>query len=259
VGRLFAHQRRQPQHRVGEVSIDAQDRQGEAARFLGRGVRGVPLLPQELGGAQEGPRALLPPHDVGPLVEQQRQIAVAADPAPQRRPDHRLRRRPHDQRLLQPLAAPVGDDRQLRREPLDVLRLTRDEALRNEQGEVRVLDSQSLEARVEVALAQFPDQVTVRPQDPAAPHGRLIDQVGGRERVLVPLGVVHGARCDRALRPLRFDHTPQYTGGPRPFWIADFGFAIAPRHPRCATAHCAGLPAAPSLRYCPRRSAAPSL
>ena len=38
------------------------------------------FLPQEFGGAQEDSRSQLPSHDVRPLVEQQRQIAVTVDP-----------------------------------------------------------------------------------------------------------------------------------------------------------------------------------
>src|SRR6476620_10880269 len=49
-------------------------------RVVFRGVRGVTFLPEKLGGAQEDSRSQLPAHDVGPLVEKQREIAVAADP-----------------------------------------------------------------------------------------------------------------------------------------------------------------------------------
>ena len=44
------------------------------------GVRGVAFLPEELGGAQEQARAHLPAHHVGPLVDEQRQVAVALHP-----------------------------------------------------------------------------------------------------------------------------------------------------------------------------------
>ena len=72
---------------------------------------GVPLLPQELAGAQQQARAHLPPHDVGPLVEQQRQVAVARRPLGHELADDRLGRRPHHHRLLELLAAGVGDHR----------------------------------------------------------------------------------------------------------------------------------------------------
>ena len=47
---------------------------------LGR-IRAVALLPQELARADEGRGLLeLPAHHVGPLIQPQRQVAVAADP-----------------------------------------------------------------------------------------------------------------------------------------------------------------------------------
>src|SRR3712207_8114273 len=42
-----------------------------------RGVRRVSLLPQELERSKEEPRPHLPAHDVRPLVDEQRQVAVA--------------------------------------------------------------------------------------------------------------------------------------------------------------------------------------
>jgi len=52
-----------------------------AARAHPRGERGVALLPEELARADEGRWVLeLPAHHVGPLVQAQRQVAVAPDP-----------------------------------------------------------------------------------------------------------------------------------------------------------------------------------
>ena len=110
-----------------------------ACASASRGVGGVALLPQELGGAQEQARAQLPAHDVGPLVEQQRQVAVALHPLGHELADDGLARRPHDDRLVELLAARDGDDRELGAEPLDVLRLALEVRLRDEQREVGVL------------------------------------------------------------------------------------------------------------------------
>lgn len=38
------------------------------------------FLPEELGGAEEEPGAEFPAHDVGPLVDEEREVAVALDP-----------------------------------------------------------------------------------------------------------------------------------------------------------------------------------
>ena len=66
------------------------------------------------------------------------------------------------ERLLELLAAAVRDDRDFGREPLDVLRLLVQEALGNEQREVRVLVARRLEHVVERALHPLPDAVAVR-------------------------------------------------------------------------------------------------
>jgi hypothetical protein len=91
------------------------------------GVGGVALLPQELGGPQEHAGALLPAHDVGPLVHEQREVAVAVDPAGEEVADDGLAGRADDVGLVELFAAGVGDDRELGREALDVLGLLGDE------------------------------------------------------------------------------------------------------------------------------------
>ena len=69
------------------------------------------------------PRAQLPADDVGPLVDQQRQVAVALHPLGHVLVDDRLGGRPDDDRLLELLAAAVGDHGELGAEALDVLGL----------------------------------------------------------------------------------------------------------------------------------------
>src|SRR5690606_2793306 len=90
--RLPAEDRRHRHPVVHEVAIDAEHppRLFLGLRF-GR-VRGVPLLPQELRSAEEEPRAHLPADHVRPLVDQEREIAVALDPLREHRIDDRLRR-----------------------------------------------------------------------------------------------------------------------------------------------------------------------
>ena len=185
-----------------ERAVDAEHPPRLFLRLRLGGVGGVALLPEELGGAEEEARAHLPADHVGPLVDQQRQVAVALDPLRVHRVDDRLRRRPDDQRLLQLLAAAVGDDRQLGREPLDVLRLPAQEALGDEEREIGVLVAGVLEHLVQRALHLLPDGVAVRPDDHAPAHRAVVRQLGLGYQLVVP-GAEIG--CPRGQR-LRFRH-----------------------------------------------------
>jgi hypothetical protein len=154
------------------------------------GVRGVPLLPEELGGAQEHPRAQLPAHDVGPLVEQQRQIAVRADPLGHHLADDGLGRGPHDERFLELLAAGVGDHGELGCEALEVLGLAGQVALGDEQREVGVLVAGLFDATVELRLQQLPDAVPVGTDDHGALGWAPVDQLSLDDHLVVPGGEV---------------------------------------------------------------------
>src|SRR5947209_19364585 len=101
-------------------------------------MRRVPLLPQELGRAQEEAGALFPAHHVGPLVDQHWEIAPRLDPARVEVAEDRLAGRSYGEALGQLFAAGVGHPGDFGCEALDVLRLTAQEALRHEQREVRV-------------------------------------------------------------------------------------------------------------------------
>ena len=119
-------------------------------------MRGVALLPQELARAQEEARPHLPAHDVRPLVVEERQVAVALDPALVGAPDDRLDGGPDGERLLELLAAAVRDDGDLRREALDVIGLLLEQAHRDQEREVQVLVPGRLEPIVERALRAAP-------------------------------------------------------------------------------------------------------
>ena len=134
---------------------------------LGLGlVRRVPLLPEELRRPQERTRDLLPADDVGPLVDEDGQVAPRLDPLGVHRPDDGFGRGPHDQRLIEILAAALGDEGHLRRKALDVLGLPHDQALRDEERKVRVHVARLLEPRVEPLLDQLPHRVAVRAGSP---------------------------------------------------------------------------------------------
>src|SRR6185312_7535811 len=81
VRRLLAGDDGHGEGTLREGAVDLEHALRLLDRFLRRRVRRVTLLPQELRRAQEEPRPHLPAHDVRPLIEKQRQIAVRADPA----------------------------------------------------------------------------------------------------------------------------------------------------------------------------------
>ena len=82
---------------LGERRVDVEHPARFVLGFVVGRVGGVPLLPQELGRAQEQARAHLPPDHVRPLVDQQREIAVRLDPLREHRIDDRLRGGTDDQ------------------------------------------------------------------------------------------------------------------------------------------------------------------
>ena len=192
--RLLARDHRHGGHVPGHLLVEIEREQGlpHGVRLIG--VRGVTLLPQELGGAQEHPRPQLPADHVGPLVEQHRQVPVRADPLGHHLADDRLRGRPDDQRLLELLAAGVGDHRQLRRETLDVLGLALQVALRDQQREVGVDVTGLLDPPVDVGLQQLPHPVSVRADHHRAPDRAAVDQLGLEDDLVVPGGEVLALR-----------------------------------------------------------------
>src|SRR6202023_1158397 len=60
---------------LDETAVYLEHRERLALGLLARRMRGMALLPQELGGAQEGACPHLPPHYVAPRVDHQRQVA----------------------------------------------------------------------------------------------------------------------------------------------------------------------------------------
>mmetsp|Transcript_18638 Transcript_18638/g.47989 ORF Transcript_18638/g.47989 Transcript_18638/m.47989 type:complete len:276 (+) Transcript_18638:867-1694(+) len=135
-GLLALHHRHREQLLV-HATVKVKDIQHLLVRVRLVRVRRVPLLPQELGRAEEGAGAQLPAQHVRPLVHLERQVAVRRDPPAEHVPDDRLGGGPHDERLLE-LSGRVGlhahaaldgaepvvrDDGALLGEALDVLGL----------------------------------------------------------------------------------------------------------------------------------------
>jgi hypothetical protein len=185
-----------PQHRYREDVLDrvgvdlVQDRERLGHRLVRGLMCGVPLLPQELARAQEEPRPELPADGVAPLVVEQRQVAVRLHPAGVRRPDERLGGGTDGERLFQRLAARLGDDGELRCEPLDELTLPRQHRDGHEQREVEVLVTGRLDPVVELALDRLPDRVAVRLDHHRAANRRVLGEAGAADCLAVPRGKV---------------------------------------------------------------------
>ena len=108
-------------HVFGDLGIDIENAQHLLHRFFVRRVRGVAFLPEKLRGAEKHARAQFPADHVGPLVIEQRQVAIALNPFREKMADDGFGRRADDVGLFQFLAAGDGDDGELGRKSFDVL------------------------------------------------------------------------------------------------------------------------------------------
>src|SRR5262249_26301220 len=146
---------------LGDLGVDVEDAEHLFDGFVVAGVRGVAFLPEELGGAKEHAGAQLPAEDVGPLVDQYREIAPALNRAGKEVANDGFGGWAYDVGLFELLAARDGDYSELGGEAFDVLGLLAQETLRDEQGKVGVLVPGGLEAVVEFALDALPNGVSV--------------------------------------------------------------------------------------------------
>ena len=172
---------------LGDVAVDVEHPRDFFGRFLLGRVRGVTFLPQEFQRAQERPRALFPAHDVGPLVDEDRQIAVRLHPLGVHRADDHFGGRADREPLGQLFAAAFGHPRDFRREALDVLGFAHQQRLGDQQREVGVLVPGLFEPAVEFGLQTLPQAVPVGTQDEATADGRLRDELRPVADGLIPL------------------------------------------------------------------------
>ena len=138
-------------HKVfGEVGIDFEHLTRLLHRLFGGGMDSVPFLPEELGGAEKETSTHLPTDDVGPLINEQRQVAVGLHPLGKELTDDGFRGRAHDEWLFEragwlklsvfiSLEARVSDYSAFLGKALDMVGLLLQEAHRNEKREVGVL------------------------------------------------------------------------------------------------------------------------
>ena len=168
-----------------KVGIDALHLNGLLLGLLAGGVGRVTLLPEEFGGAEEEARAHLPTHDVGPLVDEDRQVAVGLDPVLIRVPNDRFGGGTDDELFLESggwvdydtapvrgvLEPVMRHDGAFLGEAFHMIGLAAEEGFGDEQGEVSVLVARLLELVVQDALHAFPDGVAVGLDDHAAADG----------------------------------------------------------------------------------------
>ena len=204
VRRLDALEHRHGHPALREVGVDVEHLACFCYGFFGCFVGSVALLPEEFSSAQEQTRAHFPAHHVGPLVHQQRQIAVTLDPILVGVPNDGLGRRPYDEFLLQLrvgidhhatavfgiLEAVVRDDRTFLCKAFHVIRLLREVALGNEKREVRIDVAGVLEHLVQHILHALPYGKPVRLNDHAALDVAVLSEVGLHHQFVVPLAVI---------------------------------------------------------------------
>ena len=209
VGCLDTLDHRQGHVTLGKVGIDIEHLNGFGLRLLTCGVSGVSLLPQELGRAQEQACTHLPAHDVAPLIAQQGQVAIGADPVAIGVPDDGLAGGTNDEFLLKACsridnyALAIGVIHQtvvrnhstLLGKTLNVLGLSAEKRLGNQQGEISILHTGCLEHVVEATLHLLPDGIAIGLDDHAATHCRLLGKVGLHNKFVVPLRIVLSTFC----------------------------------------------------------------
>src|SRR5713101_7500357 len=88
----------------------------------------------------------------------------------------------------------MGDDRDLGRKALDVLRFLLQEALRDEEREVGVARTGLLDAAVEFVAQILPDREAVGAENDTSAHRRIIGEFGAQDDVVVPGGEILAAR-----------------------------------------------------------------
>ena len=197
---------------LGKVRVDLEHLLGFLDSFVLGGVGRVAFLPEEFRRAQEQARAHFPPHHVGPLIHEQRQITVTLDPVLVGVPNDGLRRGANDEFFFQArvgihhhafsvgvvLQAVVCHHCALLCKAFHVCGLLAQVALGNEQREVSVDVSGVFEHAVEHVLHAFPNRKSVRLDDHASLHIAVLGKVRLHHEFVVPLAVIFFTRGELA-------------------------------------------------------------
>ncbi|KAI3476391.1 hypothetical protein L1887_62043 [Cichorium endivia] len=170
------------------LAVEVEDVHDLLVGLLERDVGGVALLPEELARAEEGLRVLeLPAHDAVPLVELERQVAVALDPLCVVGVHDGLGGGTDGDGTLEVAVAGLCDPSDLGGEALDVVLLALEHVCGDEHGEVAVLDADLLDLCVEEVLDGLPDKVGPGLEDVAARDVVVVEHVTLAQHLCVPL------------------------------------------------------------------------
>ena len=138
---LASTDNRHSQNLLAEIRIQVQHLLGTCLCLLCGRMGGMALLPQELTGTQERTGGLLPTHNGAPLVIYLRKITVGLDLLCVKITEQGLGSRTDTHALLQRLQSAMGHPCYLRRKALYMILLLLKQALRNQHGQIYVLNT----------------------------------------------------------------------------------------------------------------------
>ncbi|MPM05252.1 hypothetical protein SDC9_51540 [bioreactor metagenome] len=188
--RLFPFHYRQGKNVPHYPCVNPQHFQGLFHSLLPGAVGCVPFLPEEFRRPEEQPGTLLPAHDVRPLVDEDGKVSPGLDPFAVHVTDDRLRRGADHQGLLEDFSAGMGNHGALGSKSFHVLRFLFKEGVGNEEGKIGVHMAGFFKCFIEMMLDRFPQGVSRRADDHAAPHRGVVGEFRRLDDVEIPLGVV---------------------------------------------------------------------
>ena len=187
VGRFNAFNHGHGHKLFGKFGIHIKHLAGFLFGFLARGVGGVAFLPQKFGRAQKQTGAHFPTHHIGPLVYQNRQIAIRLNPALIGIPDNGFGGRAHNKFFFQTgrrvhthpavvvgFKAIVRYHRALFGKPFHVVGLAREKRFWYKERKISILMTRVFEHLIQSRLHFFPNGVAVGLDDHAAAHRRTL-------------------------------------------------------------------------------------
>ena len=159
------------------------------------------FLPKEFRSSEEEPGAHFPADDIGPLVNEEGQVAVGLDPFGEGGADDGFAGGPNYKWFLElrggnqaairaGFEAVVGDDGTFFGEALNMLGFLFEEGKGDKERKIGIFVAGGLESGVEIALDIFPKGVAPGLYDHAAADGGGFGEVGGFYNLLIPLGII---------------------------------------------------------------------
>ena len=156
----------------------------------------VAFLPEKLGGAEKEAGTHFPAHDIGPLVEKDREVAPGFHPAGVGGTDDSLGSRAHNKRLgefprwhefaIAEFKPVMRHHRTFLGEAFHMGGFFFQVAEWNEEREIGVLVAGGLEHSVQHGLHTLPQGVAPGLDDHAAPHLGVFGQIRSADDLLIP-------------------------------------------------------------------------